>query len=102
MLNPLYVNFPKSQFFAISNPVMWTIPTHRYGMIGKVNRTGILSKIFKKKTVVFGLAEIVGNEIGYAILGQWKNPGTTITIMSVHNSVENAKDKGYSLTVDIS
>jgi hypothetical protein len=101
MLNPLFVNFPKHEFFAISNTFMWTIPTHRYGIFGKVNRTGILSKIFKKKTVIAGLAETVGNEIGYAILEQWKNPGTTTTIMAVHNSIENTKDRGFSLTVDI-
>ena len=101
MLKPLSVNFPKHEFFAVSDTVMWTIPPHRYGIIGKVNRTGILSKIFKKKTVVVGLAETVGNEIGYVVLGQWKNPGTILTNMSVREWFENAKDKGFSLTMDI-
>lgn len=101
MLKPLPFNFPKHKFFAVSNSLMWTIPPHRYGIIGKVNRTGILSKIFKKKTVVVSLSETVGNEIGYVVLGQWKNPGATLTIMSVREWFENAKDKGFSLTVDI-
>ena len=52
MLKPLSFNFPKREFFAVSDTVMWTIPTHRYGIVGKVNRTGILSKIFKKKAVL--------------------------------------------------
>lgn len=101
MLKPLSVNFPKHQFFAVSNTMMWLVLPHRYGVIGKVKRTGILSKIFKSKTVIVGLAETVGNNIGYEILGQQKNPGTILIVNSVCNSFEHPKPSGFSLTVDI-
>lgn len=72
MLNKLQFSFPKYRVLIVGDYYHWLLAPMRMDIIGTMPRTGLLGKVFKRKTVTANLSSTVGNANGYVMLGQEK------------------------------